>query len=98
MSPPPEGPPGSHADLKVSGITGVVSCAVLGVLQHFVWTHGEVPSEVTAFVWLTVPYALSQLSGRIVRRILHRRTPPAACVCASETPPAPIPPQRPSSP
>jgi hypothetical protein len=82
----------------VSGVTGVVSCAVLGVLQHFVWTHGEVPSEVTAFVWLTVPYTLSQLSGRIVRRILHRRTPLTACVCAPQPPTVPIPPQRPASP
>lgn len=95
MSPPAEGPPvGSHADLKVSGITGVVCCGVLWALQRFVWTNGEVPSEVVGFVWLTVPYGLSQLSGRMVRRILHRRTAPSRCVCGAQLPGGTIPPQR----
>lgn len=62
---PPQNTAG-RADLHATGLTGAVSSAVLWALQTYVW-HAAVPEQVAVFVWIAVPYVLSQVTGHLVR-------------------------------
>lgn len=87
-------PLGSRADLAATGMTGVASSTALWLLQRYVWHGAPVPAEVSWWVWLVVPYAISQVSGRLVRRrrISALQGPLTAPAAAPATPTPPPPP------
>lgn len=63
------------ADLQTASLTAIATSDVLLMLQHL-W-HGQVPDPIVWTVYLIVPYAVSQVSGRLVRkrRLAARQSP-----------------------
>lgn len=94
-STPPVDPVG-HAGLQAAGATGVIATDVLWLLQTYVW-HGRVPPEITATVYLVVPYVAAIIAGRMARRrrLTACQRPPAAPPDVPPAPPVPEPPQGP---
>lgn len=66
----PPDPLGSRADIHATGITAVVSLAVILLLNGTVFRHGGAPADIVLIVSPAVSYAVSVLTGRCARHRL----------------------------
>lgn len=66
----PPDPLGSRADIHATGITAVVSLAVILLLNGTVFRHGGAPADIVLVVSPVVSYGMSVLTGRCARHRL----------------------------
>jgi hypothetical protein len=89
-TPPPADPIGSKLDIHVSGISAVVTFAVLTALNATLFRHSTPPADMGYVVSTAVSYAVSQVSGRLTRSHLLKRVEsavePAAAAAEGELP------------
>jgi hypothetical protein len=69
-SQPPPDPLGSHRDLHLTGLTGVLTLTILITLQETVFRRDPIPADITFWISPVASYLASMVAGRWGRKRL----------------------------